>query len=126
MSSMEMCTFIQCCQLWVILAKLFSKTICTVWKLHCFSFTQILHELNIGDSRCAKSAILTHSEALNFEFYEFLHFLKAKMYQKTKFRAPKVAKTAALELLDSAKKIFTQNSSDRKILKFPHHVSFTV
>ena len=40
-------------------------------------------------------------------FYEFLHFLKAEMYQINKFRAlaPKMAKTSVLELLDSPKLI---------------------
>ena len=32
----------------------------TVWKFHDFSITQILREINVGDSRCAKSAIFTH------------------------------------------------------------------
>ena len=54
---------------------------CTVWKFHDFSITQILREINFGDSRSAKSAILTHLEALNFDFYEFLHFLKAEFNQ---------------------------------------------
>ena len=30
-----------------------------------------------GDSRSAKFAILTYLEALNFDSYDFLHFLKA-------------------------------------------------
>jgi len=34
-----------------------------------------------------------------------LHFLKAKIHQMTKFRAPKMAKTAYLELLNSQKSI---------------------
>ena len=38
----------------------------TVWKLHEFSITQILHEINFGGSRSAKYAILTHLGALNF------------------------------------------------------------
>ena len=37
-----------------------------------------LREINFGDSSGAKSAILSHLEALNFDFYEFLHFLKAE------------------------------------------------
>ena len=41
--------------------------------------TQILREINIGDSRSEKSAILTNLEALNFDFCEFLHFLKAEI-----------------------------------------------
>ena len=50
-----------------------------MWKFHDFSITQILREINIGaigDSRSAKSAILAHLGALNFAFYECLHFLK--------------------------------------------------
>ena len=39
-----------------------------VWKIQYFSVTQILRELNIGGCRSAKSAILTHSTALNFDF----------------------------------------------------------
>ena len=44
----------------------------TVWKFNDFSITQILREINLGESRSAKSAILTHLEALNFDEYEFL------------------------------------------------------
>ena len=43
----------------------------TVWKFHDFPITQILREINFGDSRSAKSAILTDLEALNLMFYEF-------------------------------------------------------
>ena len=46
-----------------------------------FSITQILRETNFGDFRSAKLAISTHLEALNFDFQEFLHFLKAVIYQ---------------------------------------------
>ena len=42
---------------------------CTVWKFHDFSITQILREINFEDSRRAKSAILTHLEALDFDFF---------------------------------------------------------
>ena len=38
------------------------------------SLDKILREINFGDSRSAKSAILTHLEALNFDFYEFFAF----------------------------------------------------
>ena len=72
----------------------------TVWKLHDFSITQILREINFGDSRSAKSAILTHSEALNF-----CTFWKLKFTKSTKFRAPKIAKMAVSELLVSPKLI---------------------
>ena len=62
----------------------------TVWKFNDFSIAQILREIKFGDSRSAKSAILTHLEALNLNFYDFFPF-----------RAPKIAKVAFIELLDS-------------------------
>ena len=49
------------------IAKLDSQ-ICTVWKFQDFSITQILREIKYGDSKNAKSAILAHLEALNFDF----------------------------------------------------------
>ena len=51
--------------------------VCTVWKFHDF-FTHILREINFWESRSAKSAISTHLEALNHDFYEFLHFFRLK------------------------------------------------
>ena len=39
-----------------------------VWKFHEFAIIQILREINFGDSRSAKSAFLTHFEALNLDF----------------------------------------------------------
>ena len=38
----------------------------TVWKFQNFSITQILREINFGNSRSATSAILTYLEALIF------------------------------------------------------------
>ena len=55
-----------------------------MWKFHEFYITQILRENNSWDSRSAKSAISTHLEAVNFDFYEFLHLLKADIYQRNK------------------------------------------
>ena len=70
-----------------IFQKIHIMYICiTVRKFHSFYITQILREINCGDSRSPKS---THLEAVNFLFYEFLR------------RDPKIAKTAVLELLDS-------------------------
>ena len=77
----------------------------TVWKFLNFPITQILRQIKVGDSRIAKSAILTHLEALNFDFYEFLHFLKAELYPNKKFSAPEIAKMAFIELLHSSKLI---------------------
>ena len=45
-----------------------------VWKFHDFSISQILHEINLRHSKSAKAAILTHLEALNIDFHEFLYF----------------------------------------------------
>ena len=55
---------------------------------HNFYITQILREIKFRDSRSEKSAILTNLEALNFEFYEFLHYLKAEIYQINKNSEP--------------------------------------
>ena len=43
----------------------------TLRKFHNFSIPQILREINFGDFRGAKSAILSHLEDLNFDNYEF-------------------------------------------------------
>ena len=53
----------------------------TVWKFQDFCITEILREINLWESRGAKSAIFTHLEDLNFDFYDFLHFLKAVIDQ---------------------------------------------
>ena len=57
-----------------------------MWKFQDFPITQILREINLRDSRRAKCAILTHLEALDFHFYEFLHFLKAEIDQINKIQ----------------------------------------
>ena len=49
----------------LIVLQLFSTTL---WNFHDFSVIQILHEINFGDCRSAKSAISAHWEALNFDF----------------------------------------------------------
>ena len=41
-----------------------------------FSISQILREINFEESRSAKSAIVTHLEALDFNFHEFVHAFK--------------------------------------------------
>ena len=50
-----------------------------MWIFQRFTTTQILREINFRDSESPKSTILTHLEALNFDFYEFLHILKAEI-----------------------------------------------
>ena len=57
-------------------------------KLQDFCITEILREINFEDCRSAKSAILSHLEALNFDFDELLHFLKALIYQMNKIHSP--------------------------------------
>ena len=74
----------------------------TVWKFQDFSIIHILREINFGKSRSAKSTILTHLDALNFVFNQFLHFLKTGIYQINKIQSPKMA---VLELLDCPKLI---------------------
>ena len=72
------------------------------------------------DSSIAKSAILTHLEALNCDFYEFMHFLKAEIYQMNQIQTPKIARTAVSNFyIDSSKIDFTKNLCERKMLKFP-------
>ena len=61
----------------------------TVWYFHDFSITQILREINVGDSKSAISANLTHLEALTFDFYDFWHFLEFEIHQINKMKSPK-------------------------------------
>ena len=67
--------------------------------LMIFFIIQILREINFEYFRIAKCAILTHLEALNFDFY-FLSILALfegwNLPQKPKFRAQKIAKTTVL------------------------------
>ena len=44
----------------------------------------------------AKSAIFAHLESLNFDCYEFLHFLMTEIDPNEKLKAPKIAKKAVL------------------------------
>ena len=78
-----------------------------MWKFRNFSITQKLREISFWDFVSAKSAILTHLEALNFDFYAFLHFLNAEIYQINKIQSPKSVKKwlAALGLLHPPKLI---------------------
>ena len=77
-----------------------------MWKFQDFSITHILCENKVRESRVSKSAILINCEALNFEFYEFLHFLRAQIDQINKFQSPKkVKKKVFSDILDSPKLI---------------------
>ena len=61
----------------------------TVWKLQGFSITQSIREIKIGKCRDSKSGTLTHLKALNFDFYKFLHFLKAENDKINKIQSPR-------------------------------------
>ena len=69
----------------------------TVWKFHGFSITQILREINFGEKRSAKYAILTHLDALNFDFHDFWTFLRLKSATLTKFRASKMVNFSKID-----------------------------
>ena len=88
----------------------FAKTLnFPVWKFQDFSITQILREINFGDFRTTKSSILTYFEAMNFDFYAFLHFLKAEIYKinKIQSRASKIAKNGSFRTCRFSKVDFT-------------------
>ena len=53
-----------------------------------FSITQILREINLREFEIANFAISTYSEALNFDFYDFLPFLKTEIQQFNKIQSP--------------------------------------
>ena len=84
--------------------KLQLVTLTIMWKFENLSITQILR-INFRDSTSAKSAILTHSEALNLDFHQLLHFLKAEIDQINKIQSPKNGKNASFELLKPLKLI---------------------
>ena len=53
---------------------------------------QILREINFKDPSSAKSAILTHLEAVNSDLSEILHLLKAEISQINKIQSPRNGK----------------------------------
>ena len=70
-------------------------------------------KINFRNYRGPKAAILTHSEALNFDYSWFLHFLKARIYQNKKFRAPEIAKLAFFERLLFPKLISRKSDAEK-------------
>ena len=72
----------------LILLSFYHRSEDTVWKIIAFYIIQILCEIKFWDFTSAKSAILTNFEALNFDFYAFLHFLNAEIYQINKIQSP--------------------------------------
>ena len=59
------------------------------------------------DSRSAKSAILTHLEALNYVIYDLLHFLRLKLTKLTKSKAQMMVKKGSFRTSRSSKIDFT-------------------
>ena len=89
-----------------IIKNKFTGTTYTVWKFHNFSITQILREINFGDSTSTKYAILTHLEVQNFAFYDIVHLLKAEIYQINIIQGLKKGKNGSFgTLIDSPKLI---------------------
>ena len=73
-----------------------------IWQIYCHSDFTWNQFFGSGSS---KTAILTKLEALNFEFDDFLQFLRWEFYQNQKSKASKTAKMADFEPLDSPKLI---------------------
>ena len=90
----------------------------TVWKFHSYSICQILHEINFGYFRSAKSAIFTTLKALILIFVIFCTFWRHNSRRLTKFRASKVAKIGRFWSSGSRAKVIS-----RKI--FPHCADLT-
>ena len=78
----------------------------------------ILREIHFGDSRSSKTAILTHFEALNLDFHELLHFLKADIFQINKIQSLENGKNGSFRASKFTKIDFTQNLSIKKFVIF--------
>ena len=74
-----------------------------ITKIEIVGFLKVLNYMWIqfDDSKSPKSAILPHLKVLTFDFYVFLHFMKAEIYQINKITAPKMAQIVVLDVLDS-------------------------
>ena len=68
-----------------------------MWKCKKFSIIQILREINSNDFQVGKTAIFTFLQKWNFHSRAILHFHKAEIYQKSKFRASEIVKMAILK-----------------------------
>ena len=73
---------------------------------------QILREIKVGESRVSKYVILTHLEAVNFDFFmNFCTFRRQKLTKSTKFKGPKMAKNDSFSTVRFFKFDFTLNLS---------------
>ena len=64
-----------------------------------FPATLILREINFGSMQYVKTAILTISEALDFELMGIPYLKMSKIPQNVKFGAAKMVKMAVFDLL---------------------------
>ena len=83
---------------------------CTVWKFHYFPITQILREINFGESRRSKTAIFAIFGPLNFVNLVIFSRQKVQKLIKDQNSQPrakcaKMAKMTDFALLDSPKLI---------------------
>ena len=91
-----------------------------LYQFQDFSITQFSREINLWDSINANFAILTHLQALNFEFYQFLHFLKAAVYQIDKLLRPKIGKNDSIRTTGFSKTDFHVKSEWQNNPEFPN------
>ena len=77
----------------------------TVWKFENSAITQILCEINFGDSRSAKTAVFAILEVVILLFWSIPAFKKCKNSQKSKFRASECGKMGSFALQESSKLI---------------------
>ena len=59
-----------------------------MWILQNYSITHILREIKVGVYKVSKTAIFINNEALNLDFYEILHILKAEISQINQILTP--------------------------------------
>ena len=84
-----------------------------------FTATKILREINLGNYRVSKTAILTVKKVQIFEFWQFLTIFKSwNWLKKCTFRAYAVKKMAFFEPLNLPKLISRKNLTSRKFRKF--------
>ena len=61
--------------------------LCTVWKLHYFSVTQILREINFGESRSSKTAGFAIVWALNMIYLADFSLQKVQKFIMIKIQS---------------------------------------
>ena len=79
----------------------------TMWKFQDFSAIQILREINFGHFEASKTAILTVWAAPNFWCLDIFDIFNCEIFQKSKYEAFKIVKTAIFDILKSAEIDFT-------------------